>query len=176
MQTQLTALLRPACDELATALQGQPRLGIDESPTKEAATESWLWTLVAGCFTVFARRNTRAATVPTEMLTADYAGVVNCGRAKVYWMLGRLQWWWAHLKGDFQALADSDDNVVKRLGTDLLRPTRTLFRHWSRCRDGTIRRQDLKGCLEPTRREVEGLLLRGLCGGHPQVTGVCREL
>ncbi len=176
MQTQVTAALRPAYEELAAALPAQPSLGIDESPTKEAATKSWLWTFVAGVFTVFAWRGTRAATVLTEMLKDDWTGVVNCDRAKMYWMLGRLQWCWAHLKRDFQALADSNDGVVKRLGHDLLRPTRALFRQWSRCRDGTIGRVGLKRNLEPIRQTVEGLLLRGCWSGHPQLVGMCREL
>ena len=88
-----------------------------------------------------------------------------------------MQWCWAHLKRDFQALADSDDAVVRRLGRDLLRPTRELFRQWSRCRDGTIGRAVLKRDLTPIRQEVEGpLLLRGLLSGHPRLVGMCREL
>ncbi len=110
------------------------------------------------------------------MLRDDWTGVVNCDRAKMYWMLGRLQWCWAHLKRDFQALADSEDRVVKRLGHDLLRPTRVLFRQWSRCRDGTIGRVGLKRNLEPIRQTVEELLLRGCWSGHPQLVGMCREL
>jgi transposase len=94
----------------------------------------------------------------------------------MYWGLGRLQWCWAHLARDFQALADSEDGVVKRLGHDLLRPTRELFRQWSRCRDGTISRAELSHCLTPVRRAVEGLLLRGLFSGHPRLMGMCREL
>ena len=81
-----------------------------------------------------------------------------------------------HLARDFQALADSEDGVVKRLGHDLLRPTRELFRQWSRCRDGTIRRAELNSRLEPVRRAVESLLLRGLFSGHPRLVGMCREL
>jgi transposase len=176
MQAQVTAALRPAYEELVQQLPVQPQLGIDESPTKEAATKAWLWTFVAGLFTVFAVRGTRAATVLTELLTERFTGVVTCDRAKMYWMLGRLQWCWAHLKRDFQALADSNDGVVRRLGRDLLRPTRELFHQWSRCRDGTVSRADLKRCLEPTRQQVEGLLLRGLYSGHPQLVGMCREL
>ena len=125
---------------------------------------------------MFALRGTRAATVLTELLTDDFAGVVTCDRAKMYWMLGRLQWCWAHLKRDFQALADSDDGVVKRLGRDLPRPTRELFRPWSRCRDGTLSRAELRRGLGPIRREVEGLLLRGLFSGRTQAVGMCREL
>jgi len=176
IQTQVTVALRPAYEELVHQLPAQPHLGIDESPTKEAVQKSWLWTFVAGLFTVFAWRGTRAATVLTELLTDGFAGVVMCDRAKMYWMLGRLQWCWAHLKRDFQALADSADPVVKRLGHDLLRPTRELFRQWSRCRDGTLTRAELKTCLEPIRRAVEALLLRGEFNGHPQFVGMCREL
>ena len=111
MQAQVTAALRPAYEELASALPSQPHLGIDESPTKEAATKAWLWTFVAGLFTVFAVRGTRAATALTELLTDAFTGVVVCDRAKMYWGLGRLQWCWAHLDRDFQALADSEDGV-----------------------------------------------------------------
>jgi hypothetical protein len=56
MQTQVTMALRPAYEELVQQLPTQSPLGIDESPTKEAKTKSWLWTFVAGLFTVFAPR------------------------------------------------------------------------------------------------------------------------
>jgi len=176
MPTQVTRALRPADDELVATRPTPPHLGIDESPTKEAATTSWLWTFVAGLFTVFAGRDRRAATVRTELLSADYAGVVRCDRAKMYWMRGRLQWCWAHRKRDFQALADSDDGVVKRLGPDRMRPTPELFRQWSRCRDGTIDRLAWKRNREPIRHTVEGLRRRGLFSGQPQLVGMCREL
>jgi hypothetical protein len=176
MQTQVTSALRPAYEELVQQLPAQPHLGGDESPTKEGSNKAWLWTFVADLFTVFALRSTRAATVLTELLREDFAGVMTCDRAKMYRALGRLQWCWAHLKRDFQALADSEDRVVKRLGHDLLRQTRELFRHWPRCRDGTLSRAELKRCLTPVRRAVEDLLLRGLFSGHPRLVGMCREL
>ncbi len=176
MQAQLTRALRPAYEELAQQLPAQPALGIDETPTKEAAARAWLWTFVAGAFTVFAVRGSRSAAVLTELLTERFAGVVSCDRAKMYWQRGRLQWCWAHLGRDFRALADSEDRVVKRLGHDLLRPTRELFRQWARCRDGTISRAELNQSLAPVRRAVEGLLLRGCFSGHARLVGMCREL
>src|SRR5262249_55878672 len=78
MQAQVTAALRPAYEELAAALPAQPHLGIDESPTKEAATKAWLWTFVAGLFTVFAVRGTRAATALTDLLSDTFTGIVVC--------------------------------------------------------------------------------------------------
>lgn len=192
-QNLATGALRKSYDELAAALPDQPVLGADESPTKEASAKAWLWSFVAKDFTVFALRDTRAATVLAELLTDRFQGVVMCDRAKMYWALGRdgpakdesqhrLQWCWAHLKRapfrvqQGQALIDSPDRQVKRLGHDLMRQTKELFRQWSRCRDGTITRRGLKRVLAPIRNEVEGLLLRGLFSGNPRLKGMCREL
>ena len=176
MQTQVTAAVRPAYEELAAQLPTQEQLCIDESPTKQQTSKAWLWAFVAHTFTVFALRTTRAATVLDDLLTTVFQGIVNCDRAKMYWQCGRLQWCWAHLKRDFQALIDSEDRQVKRLGHDLMRPTCQLFRHWSRCRDGTITRAGFQRLMQPIRREVDSLLLRGVYSGNDRLYGMCREL
>jgi len=176
LQNQATAALRPAYEELASQLPMQGVLAIDESPTKEGRIKAWLWTCVATSFTVFAMRTTRAATVLDELLGEEFDVVVICDRAKMYWMLGRLQWCWAHLQRDFQALIDSDDRQAQRLGRDLMRPTRELFRHWARSRDGTITRAGLTRLMHPIRQEVDGLLLRGVFSGNDRLSGMCREL
>jgi transposase len=176
LQNQATAALTPAYEELAAQLPAEPVLGIDESPTKQAQVKSWLWTFVADGYTLFALRTTRAATVLQDLLTDAFNGVVNCDRAKMYWNVGRPQWCWAHLKRDFQALIDHPDHQVKRLGRDLMRPTKKLFRHWSRCRDGTITRSGMLCLIKPIREEIDGLLLRGAFSGNPKLVGMCREL
>ena len=71
---------------------------------------------------MFALRLTRKATALAELLGEAFGGIVTCDRAKMYWRVGRLQWCWAHLKRDFQALIDQGDNQVKRLGHDLRAP------------------------------------------------------
>ena len=175
-QTIATRALQPAYEELVAALPTQPRLNGDESPTKEGPVKSWLWTFVAGTFTVFALRGSRAATTITELLGETFPGVMSCDRAKMYWQCGRLQWCWAHLKRDFQALIDSDDHQVNRLGRDLMKPTKELFRHGSRCRDGTLTRRGFERLLKPIRQEIDSLLLRGAFSGNPRLTGMCWEL
>jgi transposase len=176
LQDQATAALTPAYEELAGELPTEPVLGIDESPTKEARLKSWLWTFVASTYTVFALRTTRAATVLQDLLTDAFGGVVNCDRAKMYWNVGRPQWCWAHLKRDFQALVDHPDHQVKRLGRDLMRPTKELFRHWARCRDGTITRRGFERLMQPIRKEIDSLLLRGVFSGNPKLIGMCEPL
>ena len=176
LQDRAAASLAPVYNELAAQLPSEPALGIDESPTKEARRKSWLWTFVANAYTVFALRTTRAATVLTSMLTDGYTGVVNCDRAKMYWNVGRPQWCWAHIKRDFQALIDHPDHQVKRLGRDLKRPTRELFRHWARCRDGTITRRGFNRAMQPVRKEIDSLLLRGVFSGNAKLSGMCKPL
>lgn len=175
-QTIATQALQSAYAELVAALPAQPQLNGDESPTKEGLVKSWLWTFVAKTFTVFALRGSRAATTISELLGETFAGVMSCDRAKMYWQCGRLQWCWAHLKRDFQALIDSDDHQVKRLGHDLMRPTQKLFRHWSRCRDGTLSRRGFERLMKPIRQEIDSLLLRGAFSGNPRLSGMCWEL
>jgi transposase len=179
MQTLVTAAVRPAYEELAAQLPAQERLSIDESPTKEGNSKAWVWTMVASAFTVFAVRTTKAATVLRELLTTGFHGIINCDRAKVYWssgQSGQLQWCWAHLKRDFQALVDSHNAQERRMGRDLMRPTRKLFRHWARYRDGTITRAGFLRLMKPIRCEIDALLLRGVFRGNARLYGMCREL
>ena len=176
MQTQVTAAVRPAYEELAAQLPAQTQLSIDESPTKEQTSKAWLWTFVAQAFTLFAVRTSRAATILDDLLTGSFEGIVNCDRAKMYWQCGRLQWCWAHLKRDFQALIDSEDQQVKRLGHDLMKPTRELFSAWARYRDGTCTRRGFQRLMHPIRQEIEALLLRGAFSGNARLIGMCNEL
>lgn len=168
-----TTALQPAYQELVAVLPSQSHLNGDESPTKEAAAKAWPWTFVARTFTVFALRGSRAATAIRELLGESFAGVMSCDRAKMYWQCGNLQWCWAHLKRDFQSLVEHADPQVQRLGRDLMRPTKELFRQWSRCRDGTLTHTELQQTLAPLRRDVDALLLRGY---GTAVDGMCREL
>ena len=172
LQNQATAALRPVYEELAAQLPDEKQLGIDETPTKEGPQKAWLWTCVAKTFTVFALRTTRAATVLTELLGTAFDGVVNCDRAKMYYSQPRLQWCWAHLKRDFQALIDSSDGVEKRLGHDLMRPTRKLFKLWARYRDGTLTRAGFQRSMKPIRQEIDNLLLRGSFAGIGMAEGL----
>jgi transposase len=176
IQMQVTAALRPSYEQLAAQLPTQKHVSIDETATKEANGKAWLWTFVATYFTVFAVRATREATALVDLLQERFRGTVTCDRAKMYWQVQRLQWCWAHLKRDFQALVDSGDARAKRLGYDLRAATRRLFEHWANYRDGTISRAALLRRMGPVRRRVERLLLRGAQSGNRKYQGMCREL
>ena len=176
MQNQVTAALRPSYELLAAELPTQEQLNIDETGTKEKNGKAWLWTFVARLFTVFTVRPTREATALDVFLGDDFGGVIMCDRAKMYWKMGRLQWCWAHLKRDFQAIIDRGDGRAKHLGQRLRRVTCELFEHWADYRAGRITRAALRRRMGPVRRKVERLLLRGMQSGSRDVRGTCREL
>jgi transposase len=174
LQNRAAHAVQPAYDELAQQLPPQPVLLIDESPTKQGQVKAWVWTFVAATFTFFACRTSRAAEVPLQLLGQCYAGVINCDRARMYWAFGRLQWCWAHLKRDFQALIDSPCTVRKRLGHDLLRETKELFALWQKVRDGTLSRRAFRKKMRPVRARVEDYLLRGYFDAR--VSGFCKAV
>jgi hypothetical protein len=65
---------------------------------------------------------------------------------------------------------------VKPLGRDQMRPIQQLFRHGSRCRDGTIARREFERLMQPIRKEINALLLRDGFRGNPRLTDMCWEL
>jgi transposase len=176
IQNQVTEALRPSYEALATELPAQAHLNIDETATKEANGKAWLWTFVARLFTVFAVRATREATALETFLTEKFQGIVTCDRAKMYWQVGRLQWCWAHLKRDFQAMIDTGNPRSKWLGERLRHAACELFEHWADYRAGRITRAALVRRMAPVRRRVERLLLGGVQSGNKDVRGTCREL
>ena len=174
LQDRAAAAVLPAYQELAGRLPAEPVLHADESPTKEGPARAWVWTFVAAAFTFFACRTSRTADVATALLGEDFSGVVHCDRARMYGAFGRRQWCWAHLKRDFQALIDGPCPTARRLGHDLMRPTRELFALWKKVRDGTISRRTFRRHMRPVRQRVDALLLRGYFNARTQ--GFCKEL
>jgi transposase len=174
LQKLAAEAVQPAYDELVRQLPQQAVLYIDESPTKEGKTKSWIWTFVAATFTLFATRTSRAADILDQWLGKAYTGVIHCDRARMYWSFGRLQWCWAHLKRDIQGLIDSRCHTARRLGRDLMRPTKELFELWQKVRDGTLSRAAFVEQMKPIRAEVESLLLRGYF--YARVRGFCKGL
>jgi transposase len=174
LQNRAAEAVKPAYDELAEQLAEQAVQNIDESPTKEGTAKAWVWTFVAATFTFFACRTSRAADVLKELLGTDYAGVIHCDRARMYWSFGRLQWCWAHLKRDFQALIDDPCRTKKRLGHDLMKRTKELFALWKKVRDGTISRRTFRRRMQPIRQQVDALLLRGYFNALTR--NFCKEL
>ena len=94
----------------------------------------------------------------------------------MYEYLETQQYCWAHLKRDFQSIAESRDAEAREIGERLLSATEVVFRQFSRYRDGTIGFSGLKSSLGGARKDVEALLLRGLHRTHAKTSGRCQKL
>ena len=176
MQNQVAAALKPPYDELQQALAEQPQVFMDETPTKQANQKAWLWTAVARLFAVFAIFSSRKGDALPKLLGENYSGIINCDRAKMYWQAERLQWCWAHLKRDIQALIDHPDRQVQRLGHDLMRPVKLMFQHWRNYKSGEIDWATFGVSMSPIREKINGLLQRGAFSGNSRLVGMCQEL
>lgn len=175
LQNRAAEAIAPAYQELAEQLPRQGVLHGDESPTKQGQAKAWVWTFVATSFTFFACRLSRGGDVVRDLLGEVWDGVMHCDRARMYWSCcGRLQWCWAHLKRDFQALIDSPCTVKKRLGHDLMRETKKLFALWPKVRDGTLSRRAFRRRMKPIRQQIDAYLLRGYF--NVRTHGFCKEL
>lgn len=176
MQNHVSAALEQPYEELKTALGNESQVNMDESPTRQGNKKAWLWAAVAAKYAVFAIFSSRKASALPKLLGHFFRGVVNCDRAKMYWRAKRLQWCWAHLKRDFQALIDHHECQVRRLGHDLMRQVRLLFDTWSRYKSGKITWLVFQREMAPIRQKVDSLLLRGAFSGNARLVGMCDEL
>ncbi len=176
MQNQVAAALQAPYEQLKNELGDQGQLFMDESPTKQANQKAWLWTAVAPLFAVFAIFSSRKGDALPKLLGDSFRGIINCDRAKMYWQAKRLQWCWAHLKRDFQALIDHPDQRVGRLGHDLMRQVKRMFQHWRRYQAGEICWDTFRRSMRPVREETNALLLRGAFSGNKRLIGMCKEL
>jgi transposase len=176
MQNQVAAAIQIPYEQLKGELGSQDQLFMDESPTKQANQKAWLWTAVAPLFAVFAIFASRKGDALPKLLGDSFTGIINCDRAKMYWQAKRLQWCWAHLKRDFQALIDHPDKQVQRLGHDLMRQTKLVFQYWKPYKKGEIRWRTFRRYMSPVRDEINALLLRGEFSCNKRLIGMCSEL
>ena len=135
-------------------------VNIDETTWREGQKRAYLWAAVTPLAAVFRIAKGRTAEVAKQLLGAAYAGVATCDRLKSYWWIKRLQWCWAHLRRDFQAMIDRGQ-AGKRIGERLLEQSNTLFHLWHELGEGRRSRAQFPGSHEA-----------GACGGSaPLATG-----
>jgi transposase len=154
---------------------GDCDVNIDETPWRQAGNRAYLWLAVTPLAGLFWIDTSRKAQVPRRMLGKDYAGVATCDRLKSYWWIKRLQWCWAHLRRDFQAMIDRG-KPGKAIGESLLQQSDRLFHLWHQLRDGKLSREQFRRAIGPVREALRQALQRGKRCRCPKTAGTCNEL
>ena len=108
---------------------------VDETSWPERTQAKWLWinaTAEVTAFHLLARRNAACA---QTVIDAQAKGIVTTDRYSGYLWLPkrRRQICWAHLKRDFQAIAERAGDAGQ-LGAQLLAQVKALFTQWHACR------------------------------------------
>jgi len=154
---------------------GTQNVNIDETPWRENKKRVYLWAVVTPWASLFRIAYGRTAEIAQQILGKHYAQVATCDRLKSYWWIKRLQWCWAHLRRDFQAMIDRGQ-PGKAIGESLLRQSDTLFHLWHQWRAGQLSRPRLKEAMKPVRQAVRRTLQRGTKSRCRKTAGTCKEL
>jgi transposase len=150
-------------------------VNIDETHWREAKKRAYLWGVVTPVAALFHIAKNRTAQIAKKLLGEDYDGVATCDRLKSYWWIKRLQWCWAHLRRDFQAMIDRGQ-PGKVIGQRLLRQSNTLFHLWHRLAEGQLSRRQFQKAMKPVREAVRRVLTAGQKCRCGPTAGTCKEL
>lgn len=158
-------------------VRSQPVTGMDETIWWQAGKKAWLWTAVTTLVVVFVIRFSRGAKVAKELLGEGFKGVLVTDRWAGYAWVDprRRQICWAHLKRDFQEIAEAGGDLAA-IGEALLARRKQLFVWWHRVRDGTLARATFQAYVRPLRKEVCDLLRQGEACTGEKLSGMCGEL
>jgi transposase len=148
---------------------------IDETTWREGKKPAYVWAVVTPLAVLFHIAKERTAQIAQKLLGNQYAGVATCDRLKSYWWIERLQWCWAHLRRDFQAMIDRG-HQGKAIGTSLLGQSNTLFHLWHQFREGKLSRARFQKAMKPVREAVCTTLQRGKACRCSKTAGTCKEL
>ena len=118
-QSQSRAVAEPV-NEAIEHVQAQPVVHADETGWTEARLRAWLWVAATGLVTIFLVNRRRSGEAARALL-GKFRGILMTDRWSAYlqWPLRQRQLCWAHLKRDFNFIAERGGKVGK-IGDELL--------------------------------------------------------
>jgi len=178
LEGRVSAALAAPHAEAAEAVRHAEVKHVDETSWKKAGRLCWLWAAVTRTTALFVVHASRGAAGLGALLGQAVTGILCTDRWRVYERVpaGRRQLCWAHLKRDFQAMADRG-GAGAAVGLNLLALTGVLFAWWYKVRDGTRTRGWLQRRIEAdVRPDVVAELRRGSACGCAKTAATCREV
>jgi transposase len=173
LQAQMSQALEAPAERLAEEVKHAPVKYVDETGWKQAGQKRWLWVAVTATAVYFLVHIRRSREALHALLGGPPLGVIVSDRWSAYQGidLSRRQICWAHLKRDFQAMAEAGGKAG-RVGEGLLMLAGALFDFWQKVRDGTRqRRWLLRQVEELVRPDVVDWLRRGAACSHAVTAG-----
>ena len=149
---------------------------VDETSWQESAQAKWLWVNATADVTAFHLLTHRNAECAQTVIDRQAKGIVTTDRYSGYHWLAqrRRQICWAHLKRDFQAIAERGGEAGQ-LGTQLLAQEKALFEVWHQCRAAMSHRL-LAQRLTPIKNKIKNLLQTGSQLSHSKTRHTCQHI
>jgi transposase len=192
LRQEVSESLAAPVEEAAKFAQAQNEANADETGWRQGNSDgnnptqrkAWLWVMVTSYVTIFQIHLSRGHAAAKELL-GEFTGYLITDRWTGYswWPLDRRQLCWAHLKREFQKIADRGGES-KVIGEGLLAQANKLFELWHRVRDGTLTREGFTAAVVEIRAAVQKWLQEGasykLASGDQSVRAktarTCQEL
>ena len=174
LEQEVSAALAAPHQEAVAAVRAADVKHADETGWKLAGKLCWLWGAATAGVAAFVIHARRSAAGLAALLGETIAGILCSDRWGVYDRVPveRRQICWAHLKRDFQKIADGGGPSVA-VGRAGLRIVKKVFAAWHRFEEGQVTRAQLEQQLAPTVRRLNGVLIDGLLGADPKVEAFC---
>ena len=177
LQRQVSAALAAPVETARQYVRQQWTNYVDETGWKEQARQCWLWlnsTRLVTAFQISRRRDQRTA---RQVIGRVKTSIITTDRHNVYSWLGneRRQLCWAHLKRDFQAVAERGGES-QRIGRGLLRCTKEVFDLWHQSKVEVLGRVEWQEKMQRVSGRVKRWLERGGECGQRKTRGLCRRL
>jgi transposase len=179
MEKRVSDALADAHEEARRYVVAQKTAYGDETSWSEGngkAKKAWLWVAATELVTFFKIASSRAGEVAKEMLEG-FVGVLVTDRYTVYRFFETLlrQLCWAHLLRDFEAIAERGGKSG-RIGRQLLREGKRMFKWWHRVRDGTLSRSAFEQRMKAVESRVGRLLREAQRCGNLRTSRTATEI
>ena len=177
IQRQVSHVLAAPVQTVHEFVRSQKVNNVDETGWREKGKLNWLWVNATEQVTAFHVAAKRDAATAREVIGRAKTGIITTDRYLGYSWLGtnRRQVCWAHLKRDFQAIAERSGEA-KEVGENLLTQTKEVFRLWHQVKDSTLSRRKFQKLIAPVERRVKELLDAGSDCGHGKTQRTCQQI
>lgn len=178
LQGQITDALQAPVAQLQKEVRAAAVKHVDETGWKNAGQKRWLWVAVTATAVLLLVCRTRGRAALHALLGDEPSGILVSDRWSAYSGIPppRRQLCWAHLKRDFQAMAEVPGKAG-RVGRNLLELVARTFWLLAEVREGRQTRAWLwERLLKGVRPEMKLFLEEGAACGHAATEGTCAHI
>ena len=177
LRQRVSQSLQTAVEQAKSYVCSQVSQNVDETSWPEAQQHKWLWVNATKGVTVYHLLDGRATKQAKRVISERAKSIIGTDRFGAYnWLPARRrQICWAHLKRDFQAMAERGGKSAV-VGEGLLKEVEEVFALWHKLRDKETSRKEFQEKLGPVKQRVRGLLKEGVSCEHKKTRRTCERI